>query len=166
MKHITIRKYASPCGGLLLGEFEGKLCLCDWATEARWKIAKKRLTDTYHLDFVESSDMLLDDAAGELDDYFKKTRQRFTIPVLLTGTDFQKHVWKTLLEIPYGTTLSYKELAQKAGVPQAVRAVANANRSNILSIFVPCHRVIGCDGTLTGYAGGLTAKRLLLELEK
>ncbi|MDE5827293.1 MAG: methylated-DNA--[protein]-cysteine S-methyltransferase, partial [Duncaniella sp.] len=86
-------------------------------------------------------------------------------PLLFVGTEFQKKVWDGLMTIPYGTTLSYLELAGRLDIPSAVRAVANANGANGISIFAPCHRVIGSDHTLTGYAGGLDAKRYLLTLE-
>ena len=90
---------------------------------------------------------------------------QFDIPMLFAGTDFQKKVWHKLLEIPYGVTISYGELATQLGMPKAVRAVANANGANAISIIVPCHRVIGSDHSLTGYGGGLAAKKKLLELE-
>ena len=93
-------------------------------------------------------------------------RTSFDLPLLFAGTDFQKRVWDLLLTIPYGKTLSYGELARQLGLPNATRAVANANGANAISIFAPCHRIIGSDGTLTGYGGGLAAKRFLLELEK
>ena len=88
------------------------------------------------------------------------------MPVLFAGTDFQKKVWDTLLTIPFGNTVSYREIARRIGMPKAVRAVANANGANSISIFVPCHRLIGSDNTLTGYGGGLDAKEFLLKLEK
>ncbi|WP_302027335.1 methylated-DNA--[protein]-cysteine S-methyltransferase, partial [uncultured Duncaniella sp.] len=87
------------------------------------------------------------------------------IPLLFVGTEFQKRVWNELLTIPYATPLSYGELARRIGMPSAVRAVANANGANAISIFVPCHRIIGTDRSLTGYGGGLPAKRHLLDVE-
>ena len=90
----------------------------------------------------------------------------FTVPLLFAGTDFQQKVWRLLQEIPYGSTLTYAGLAAGLGMPGAVRAVANANGANALSLFVPCHRVIGADGSLTGYAGGTDAKKYLLDLER
>ena len=84
---------------------------------------------------------------------------------MFVGTDFQKTVWNELLNIPYGHTVSYGEIARRIGMPKAVRAVANANGANSISIFAPCHRVIGSDNSLTGYGGGINAKRMLLELE-
>ena len=87
------------------------------------------------------------------------------MPLLFVGTDFQKAVWNELLKIPFGKTVSYGEMALRIGMPKAVRAVANANGANSISIFAPCHRVIGSDRSLTGYGGGLSAKKFLLELE-
>ena len=103
--------------------------------------------------------------AAQLDEYFARQRTSFDIPLLFAGTDFQKRVWNTLLEIPYGQTVSYGELAKRIGKPAAVRAVANAIGANAISVIVPCHRVTGSDHTLTGYGGGIAAKRMLLALE-
>ena len=89
----------------------------------------------------------------------------FDVPLLFVGTEFQKTVWNFLLTIPFGKTISYGEMARQIGLPKAVRAVANANGANSISIFAPCHRVIGSDRSLTGYGGGLEAKRLMLELD-
>ena len=104
-------------------------------------------------------------AVAQLDEYFAGQRSVFDVPLLFLGTDFQKRVWRELLDIPYGTTVSYVEMARRIGMPKAVRAVANANGANIISIFAPCHRVIGSNHSLTGYRGGLEAKRALLALE-
>ena len=104
-------------------------------------------------------------AVRQLDEYFAGRRRAFDLPLLLAGTDFQVKVWNELLNIPFGETISYGDLAQRIGMPKAVRAVANANGANPLSVFVPCHRVVGSDRSLTGYGGGIEAKRRLLELE-
>jgi len=101
----------------------------------------------------------------ELDEYFAGARHDFTLALAPRGTDFQRRVWTELLRIPYGETISYRELAVRVGNPAATRAVARANATNPLPIVVPCHRVIGADGTLTGYGGGLDRKRFLLHLE-
>ncbi|WP_068159331.1 methylated-DNA--[protein]-cysteine S-methyltransferase [Rhodococcus phenolicus] len=101
----------------------------------------------------------------ELDEYFTGGRTEFTMPLTLTGTEFQRSVWAALRAIDYGTTCTYTELATAIGRPTAIRAVAAANGRNPVSIVVPCHRVIGSDGTLTGYAGGLDRKRFLLDRE-
>jgi methylated-DNA-[protein]-cysteine S-methyltransferase len=108
---------------------------------------------------------ILDRAERELAEYFAGTRTRFTVPVEARGTAFQRAVWGALREIPFGERRSYAELARAVGRPRAVRAVGAANGKNPLSIVVPCHRVVGSDGSLTGYAGGLAAKERLLALE-
>lgn len=107
----------------------------------------------------------LKDAVKELQEYFEGKRTQFTFALNPKGTDFQQKVWKALLEIPYGKTTSYMELSKKLGDVKAIRAVASANGKNPLWIVVPCHRVIGSDGSLTGYAGGLWRKQWLLEHE-
>ncbi|MBF4983464.1 methylated-DNA--[protein]-cysteine S-methyltransferase [Nonlabens mediterrranea] len=110
-------------------------------------------------------DQLHDIVIEQLEEYFTKKRKHFNIPLLFTGTDFQKEVWNELLNIPYGQTISYLTLSRKLQKEKAIRAVASANGANAISILVPCHRVIATDGKLTGYAGGLTAKKKLLQLE-
>jgi len=104
-------------------------------------------------------------ARQQLEEYFAGARRTFDLPLAAAGTDFQREVWRGLAAIPYGVTLSYGELARRLGRDRAVRAVGLANGRNPLSIVVPCHRVIGANGTLTGYGGGLERKRFLLELE-
>ena len=102
---------------------------------------------------------------AQLEEYFEGTRKRFDVELGAKGTDFQHTVWRTLVRIPYGETVSYGELARSIGQPQASRAVGLANGANPLPIIVPCHRVIGSNGSLTGFGGGLDIKRKLLELE-
>ena len=109
---------------------------------------------------------LLSMASIQLDEYFQGKRTTFSLPFKLTGTPFQLAVWKELQNIPYGQTTSYKEIAQKINKPKAYRAVGMANNKNPLPIIIPCHRVIGSNGKLIGYAGGLKLKNYLLELEK
>jgi AraC family transcriptional regulator of adaptative response/methylated-DNA-[protein]-cysteine methyltransferase len=104
--------------------------------------------------------------AGELRSYFDGRLTGFSVPVAPRGTPFQERVWNELRRIPHGTTISYEELAYRIGQPTAVRAVANANGQNRVNILIPCHRVIGKNGELTGYGGGLWRKRLLLDLEQ
>jgi|SRR5215470_7017665 len=104
-------------------------------------------------------------AVRELEEYFAGKRERFEVPLAFGGTAFQRQVWTALLGIPYGETVSYKQLAETIGRPTAVRAVGAANGANPIPIIVPCHRVIGHDGSLTGFGGGLPLKRQLLELE-
>ncbi|MFV8280866.1 methylated-DNA--[protein]-cysteine S-methyltransferase [Christiangramia marina] len=115
----------------------------------------------------ESSEIpeILQTAVLELQEYFSEKRQNFDLQLNPKGTDFQKRVWEELGKIPYGTTVSYLDLSRKLGDEKAIRAVASANGKNPLWIVVPCHRVIGSDGSLTGYAGGLHRNKWLLDLE-
>ena len=108
---------------------------------------------------------LLDDAIGQLTEYFEGRRTRFDLPLRLQGTPFQSRVWAALREIPYGTTISYGQLAARIGSPRASRAVGLANGRNPIAVIVPCHRIVAADGTLGGYGGGAERKRHLLALE-
>lgn len=124
-----------------------------------------------HRDVPTGADWVRDDAALEgwfrqLDEYFAGTRTEFDLPLRLSGTDFQVEVWEQLRRIPYGETISYGELARRVDRPEAARAVGSANGQNPIAIVVPCHRVIGADGSLTGFGGGLDWKRRLLDLEQ
>lgn len=116
--------------------------------------------------YTEITSEIIEETRRQLDEYFRHERQAFDIPLLTAGTEFQKSVWNSLMEIPYGQTITYGEMATRLGKPAAVRAVANANGANAISIIIPCHRVIGSNNTLTGYGGGLEAKKFLLELEQ
>ena len=162
---IKTKRYESPCGILLLGSFGDKLCLCDWQVEKHRSHVDKRLKRILRAEFEEGTSEVIEQAVQQLDEFFAGKRREFDVPLLFVGTDFQKTVWNELLKIPFGKTISYGEMAQRIGLPKAVRAVANANGANSMSIFAPCHRVIGSDRSLTGYGGGLAAKRMLLELE-
>jgi methylated-DNA-[protein]-cysteine S-methyltransferase len=118
-------------------------------------------------DSANNVDPILDQACKELESYFAGTRTEFHVPFASEkGTEFQRQVWSELSQIPVGTTITYSELAVRVGRPSAVRAVGAANGRNEISIIVPCHRVIGANGSLTGFAGGLELKRQLLEHEK
>lgn len=165
MNKIITKTYDSPCGTLLLASCGEKLCLCDWPSSRRHKHNIIRLRNFLNAEFGEGSSAILNTAAAQLDEFFEGKRHEFDISLLIVGTDFQKLVWSELLAILYGKTISYTHLAQRIGKPKSVRAVANAVGANPLSIFVPCHRVIGSNNTLTGYAGGLPAKQYLLSLE-
>lgn len=109
--------------------------------------------------------VIIDQAQMELAEFFAGARKSFDIPFGFYGTDFQKRIWNALLEIPFGSTTNYKDLSKSLGDVKAIRAVASANGANAISIIVPCHRVIGSNGDLVGYAGGVTAKKKLLALE-
>ena len=158
--------YRFHCGEMMLGSFDGRLCLCDWIDSRRRASVDQRLQRILNANYVEGSSDVIEKAKYQLDEYFLSKRREFDIPLLFIGTDFQKKVWNELLNIPYGATVSYGELSRRIGMPNAVRAVANANAVNAISIIAPCHRVIGSNGSLTGYGGGLERKRFLLDLEK
>ncbi len=162
---ILIKPCESPCGTLLLGSFNNQLCLCSWQVKKHRGCVDSRLKRMLHADFEAGTSDVIEKAILQLDEYFAGKRKSFDIPLLFVGTTFQQTVWNELLNIPFGTTLSYGEMAKRIGLPKAVRALANANGANSISIFAPCHRVIGSDHSLTGYGGGLPAKRFLLELE-
>lgn len=127
----------------------------------------KAVTAIYFCDKAEQAEMsaLTERALTQLNEYFCRIRRVFDLPLEMHGTEFQLKVWKELCNIPYGETRSYKDIAVKIGNTKAVRAVGGANHKNKLMIVVPCHRVIGADGSLTGYAGGIDVKQKLLGLE-
>ncbi|UXP30958.1 methylated-DNA--[protein]-cysteine S-methyltransferase [Reichenbachiella agarivorans] len=162
---ISIQYYHSPVGELLLGAYENQLCICDWRYRKMRPTVDKRIQAAVNAVYVEQEDQVISQCITQLEEYFRKERRTFDIPLLMLGSDFQKHVWNELILIPFGETQSYMGLAQKLNNVGAIRAVASANGANALSILVPCHRIIGSDGDLTGYAGGLSAKKRLLELE-
>ncbi len=165
MKHIETQYYKSPIGEILLGSFEGKLCLADWRYRKRRTSIDKRIQNTLRCEYKEQNSDLLKDTIVQLEEYFLNERKTFDIPLLMVGTEFQKTVWNGLMKIPYGTTSSYLQLAKNINNEKAVRAVASANGANAISILIPCHRVIGTNGFLTGYAGGIDTKEFLLQLE-
>jgi methylated-DNA-[protein]-cysteine S-methyltransferase len=153
---ILFRHLASPVGTLTLAATDDGLHAIEFprnrhpANRAGW---------------TEGQHPVLDLAARQLDEYFAATRRAFDLPLAPRGTDFQRTVWLALAGIAYGETVSYAQLSQRVGKPTAMRAVGAANGRNPLPIVLPCHRVIGADGSLTGFGGGLPTKQFLLELE-
>ena len=145
--------YDSPIGPLGIAEENGFITRVFFST------------DKEMAGFEKAETPLIKKAASQLEEYFKAARKTFDLPLLLHGTDFQRAVWNSLLTIPFGQTRSYKDIAAQIGNPRACRAVGMANNRNPIVIIVPCHRVIGHSGDLTGYGGGLNAKQYLLELE-
>ena len=162
---IVTEEYMSPCGGLLLGSYGDSLCLCDWTCRRDADRVLQRLQRYLNTGITCGSTPVTAEARQQLDEYFAGRRRVFSVPLLTAGTTFQKNVWQALQNIGYGSTASYRDIALTVGKPSAVRAAASAIGTNALSIFIPCHRIVGTDGTLTGYAGGLPAKRHLLALE-
>ncbi|NLL75964.1 MAG: methylated-DNA--[protein]-cysteine S-methyltransferase [Clostridiales bacterium] len=139
----------------------GAICIeeCDNAVVGLYREEKYDEKDDFETE-------LLKEAGRQLTEYLNRQRKKFDLPLRVEGTEFQQKVWNTLQEIPYGATCTYGELAQKIGQPKAARAVGGANNKNPIMIFIPCHRVIGADGSLVGFGGGLDMKEYLLNLEK
>ena len=165
MNKINIAYFNTPFGEMILGSFSDRICMADWKDRKARKVIDSRLQKGLNATFIKEDNVVLKKAKAELDDYFKGKSQKFNMPILFIGTAFQKNVWEALMHIPYGQTVSYKKLAQNIDHESSVRAVASAVGANAISILVPCHRVIGTDGSLRGYAGGLEAKLGLLEIE-
>ncbi len=166
MNTIRLAKYESPAGTLLLGSYAEALCMCDWCIGMRSENTLRRLSTQLCAKPVSyAASKILEQAATELDEYFRGVRVRFETPLMFSGTPFRQKVMEQLHSIPYGETISYSELSCRLGRPRAVRATASAVAANPLSLFVPCHRVIASSGALAGYAGGLDAKKCLLQME-
>ena len=163
---ILITRLTTPLGLMMAGAVEDKLCLLEFCDRRMLPTELEQLKRLHRGPTIMGHCALFDETQRQLDDYFAGRLTEFTLPLSLQGTPFQEAVWQGLREIPYGTTRSYREQAARLGMPTAVRAVARANGMNRVAIVVPCHRVIGHDGGLTGYGGGLERKQWLLNHEK
>ncbi len=166
MKKINIQYHKTKIGEFIVGSFDGKLCLLDFRYRKMSESVNNRIKKGLNADFMEYDDKILKKTREQLNEYLEGVRKEFTIPLLMVGTDFQKSVWNALLMVPYGTTSTYLQLAKDINNEKAVRAVAGANGANAIGIIIPCHRIIGSDGELVGYGGGLAVKKRLLKLEK
>ena len=155
----------TPLGPMLAGATEEGLCLLEFTDRRMLETQINRLSKLLNAKFVPGSSKVLDELNRQMNEYFSGKRREFSIPLLLRGTPFQKKVWEELQKIPYGSTRSYKEQAEVIGRPKSIRAVAKANGDNNIAIVVPCHRVVGVNGELTGYGGGLWRKQFLLDHE-
>ncbi|WP_455030125.1 methylated-DNA--[protein]-cysteine S-methyltransferase [Neisseria sp.] len=163
---LTVAAVATPLGEML-AVFGGKgLCLLEFVGQKQLEQEITAVQKALHGQFIFQENEQTQLLRQELDLYFQGRLKVFVTPLEMIGTAFQQQVWNALLTIPYGETRSYKEQAQQLGNPKAIRAVAAANGQNKVSILIPCHRVIGSDGKLTGYAGGLNRKQSLLALER
>ena len=166
MTQIIIQYHKTGIGELVIGSYEDKLCLLDYRYRSMRARVDRRIAKGLNATMVEGISDTNQRAIEQLDEYLAGERTAFDIALEMVGTDFQRSVWNTLVTIPYGETWSYADLAKHLGDANAVRAVASANGANAIAVIIPCHRVIGSDGSLTGYAGGLPAKKKLLTLEK
>ncbi|MGV3630675.1 MAG: methylated-DNA--[protein]-cysteine S-methyltransferase [Bacteroidota bacterium] len=165
MEKVHITYWKTAFGELLLGDHKGKLVLCDWRHRKMREQVDQRIKTGLNAEFAEQETELITAAKKQFEAYFAGELKEFDLPLQLVGTDFQKQVWESLMQIPYGKTLSYLALSRQLGNEKAIRAVASANGANAISIIVPCHRIIGSSGELVGYAGGLSSKKKLLALE-
>lgn len=150
MKELYYAVYKYPAGNMEIGYTDSAICSVNFTD----KPAGGRRSE------------LSDRADAQLREYFAGQRKTFELPLDMQGTPFRMKVWQALQEIPYGETKSYRDIAVRVGNPKAMRAVGGANHNNPISIIVPCHRVVGADGSLVGYGGGLDKKTLLLDMER
>lgn len=165
-KKIITSIFKNDYGELIIGSFEEQLCLCDWRYRKTRASIDQRIQSGLQAEYEEGESTVIKETTRQLKAYFSGDLTKFDLPLLLVGSDFHKQIWELLLQIPYGKTISYSGLTEKYGDANAIRAVASANGANAISIIVPCHRILGSDGSLTGYAGGLLTKKKLLKLEK
>ena len=155
---LTSKTIGSPVGPLQLMASDTGLIAVLWARDCPGRVPVEASTE-------DASNPFLTEAEQQLEEYFGRQRTLFTVPLDLRGTSFQREVWQALMAIPFGETRTYAQIARQLGNPKATRAVGAANGRNPVSILVPCHRVIGSSGKLTGFAGGVSAKAYLLNLE-
>jgi len=168
---IQIQYHKTPYAEFIMGAYEGELCMLDYRYRKMRDAVDSRLKRLLKADYVEVEEgstevPVFEQSKLQLNEYFLGERKTFELPLLLVGSEFQQGVWRALLEVPYGETASYMDLSKRLNNEKAIRAVASANGANAISIIVPCHRIIGSNGDLVGYAGGLTLKKRLLDLEQ
>ena len=161
--HVT--DIVTPIGQMIAAATDTALLLFEFKYRRMCDMQFERVRRAMHCTFAPGESPVFDMLRTQLDEYFRNERTEFTVPMHLPGTAFQLRVWDALRQIPSGTTTTYARLAESIGQPTAIRAVARANGDNRMAIIIPCHRVIGTDGQLVGYGGGLSRKRQLLDLE-
>jgi AraC family transcriptional regulator of adaptative response/methylated-DNA-[protein]-cysteine methyltransferase len=164
-KKLCFSRFESPLGGITIAEYGGKICVAEFAAGARAKKALAKISAHYGSETIRSKTGTIKKAEKQIKLYFSGKLENFDLPLDFPGSEFQKSVWRQLLKIPFGKTVNYGWIAEKAGSPQAARAAGTAIGSNRISILIPCHRVVGRDGSLTGYGGGLWRKKWLLRQE-
>ncbi len=165
-KVINVTRILSPLGPFLAGATDEGICLLEFTDRRMLETQIIRLRKWTGSKLVPGESKFFELLSQQLNEYFEGKRKEFTIPLVVPGTEFQKHVWSQLQTIPYGKTRSYEAQAQAIGNPKAIRAVARANGDNRIAIIIPCHRVIGKDGSMTGYGGKIWRKEYLLNLER
>lgn len=165
MNKVSIQYHKTKIGELVVGAYDSKLCLLDFRYRKMRATVDNRIKNGLGAEYIEQNDKVLEAAIKQVDEYLNQQREHFDIPLLTVGTDFQKEVWRALMNVKYGETSSYLQLAKSINNEKAVRAVASANGANAVSLMIPCHRIIGSNGQLVGYGGGLNAKKRLLKLE-
>ena len=166
MAKINIQYYKTKIGELILGSFDNQLCLLDFRYRRMRSTVDKRIKKGLNTDYLEQDNDILTQTKQQISEYLNGNRKVFGIPVLPVGSDFQKQVWNALMNVKYGEIASYLDLAKIINNQKAVRAVASANGANSIGLIIPCHRIIGSNGKLVGYGGGLPVKKRLLKLEK
>ncbi len=162
---ITVKHIETPLGLMRAAATDEGICLFDFVHRRMLDAIEKRVTSMLGTEVHEGEHQYIDVLEQQVSEYFAGIRKEFDLPLHLVGTDFQKKVWNGLLSIPYGETRSYKQQSIFLGDVKAIRAVGTANGQNGIAIIVPCHRVIGDNGSLVGYGGGLPKKKWLLQHE-
>lgn len=162
---VCVDRFTTPLGPMLVGATDTQLCLLEFVDRRMLPTQVQRLRRRLGVVFVPDRNSIIEQTEAEVSAYFDGRLREFAVPIVTPGTEFQKAVWSALTRIPYGETVSYGDLAADVGRPAAARAVGTTNGLNALAIIVPCHRVIGTNGKLVGYGGGLWRKKRLLELE-
>ncbi|MBW6497159.1 MAG: methylated-DNA--[protein]-cysteine S-methyltransferase [Bacteroidales bacterium] len=155
----------TPIGNMLACSVTGGICMLEFCDNRDLASEQIKLSEVFNAPIVEQSNEIIDLLETQLREYFEGKRKSFSVPIYPVGTDFQKKVWNQLLGVEYGKTITYKEQALALGDLKAIRAVASANGANKIPIVIPCHRVVGSQGNLTGYSGGLWRKKFLLDFE-
>ncbi len=164
--HVIVNRILTPLGPMLAGVMNDALCLLEFCDRPMLETQIRRIQHRLQCVITPGESPVIEEVERQLLAYFDGKLREFNVPLLTPGTEFQERVWEGLRQIPYGQVTSYALQAKRLGCPAAVRAVARANGDNRICIIIPCHRVIGTDGNLCGYGGGIWRKRFLLDLEK
>lgn len=164
-KQINIQFYKTKYAEFILGSYDNKLCLLDYKYRKMRRAIDNKLRKMLNAEFIEREDDLLTNAKIQINEYLMGERTKFTIPLLMVGTEFEKAIWNALLDIPYGQTVTYSDLINNE-TKNTLESISHANGANSIAIIIPCHRVLSEHGNLVGYGGGLPLKLKLLNLEQ